>query len=420
MVVNGVSWPQMEVAPALYRVRLLNGCNSRFLNLSLKPVDPATGKAVGVSRAVWVTQPNGKVKLKRENVKELPFYQIGAEQSLLPKVVVVATGTATPLPGNGTIPKPLKGAHPDQALLMGNAERADVILDFRGLPNGTVIQMFNTAPDAPFGGFPAIPADPTTSGQVMRFVVNSTLLGTSPTDEIRALDGTLTNPTTRATPPESLALTPVEGVNTYPAGVANLNLVPRDHALLEEESLKICATVAPTGAIVHDPTATPNPANPGTCVVTGTATLAASVPFAPKAAVLGINGSSLAPQVTLWSDPIATNIKRGDTETWEFWNWTVDGHPIHVHEVKFKVLNREAFDPLTGALSGVVRPAEFTEAGWKDTVITYPGQVTRIAATFDLTGLYVWHCHIVEHEDNEMMVPYCIGGETAPGCNMVP
>ena len=297
---------------------------------------------------------------------------------------------------------------------MGNAERADVILDFRGLPNGTVIQMFNTAPDAPFGGFPDIPSDPTTTGQVMRFVVNSTLLGTSPTDEIRALDGTLTNPTAAATPPESLVLSPVEGVNTYPAGVANLNPVPRDHALLEEESLKICVTVAPTGAIIHDPTAEPNPANPGTCVLTGTATLAASVPFAPKAAVLGINGSSLAPKVTLWSDPIATNIQQGATETWEFWNWTVDGHPIHVHEVKFKVLNREAFDPLTGALSRVVRPAEATEAGWKDTVIAYPGQVTRIAATFDLAGLYVWHCHIVEHEDNEMMVPYCIGGETRP------
>jgi spore coat protein A, manganese oxidase len=421
MVVNGVTWPRMEVAPALYRVRLLNGCNSRFLNLSLKPVNPITGVPIGAIRTVWALQKNGKFKAKSETVKELPFYQIGAEQSLLPKVVRVATGAATPLPGNGTIPTPVNGAHPDRALLMGNAERADVILDFRGLPDGTVIQMFNTAPDAPFGGFPDIPSDPATTGQVMRFVVNSTLLGTSPTDEIRALDGTLTNPTTAATPPESLVLRPVEGVNTYPVGAINVNPTPRDQALLEEESLKICVTVAPTGAIAYDPAATPDPANPGTCLTTVTATLAASVPFAPKAAVLGVNGSSMAPKVTLWSDPIETNIDQGDTETWEFWNWTVDGHPIHVHEVKFKVLNREAFDPLTGALSGVVRPAEATEAGWKDTVIAYPGQVTRIAATFDLAGLYVWHCHIVEHEDNEMMVPYCIGDpQTAPGCRVVP
>ena len=70
------------------------------------------------------------------------------------------------------------------------------------------------------------------------------------------------------------------------------------------------------------------------------------------------------------------------------------------------------------ALQGPVLPAA-TEAGWKDTVIAYPGEVTRVNATFDKAGLYVWHCHIVEHEDNEMMVPYCVDnadGSPGPGC----
>jgi FtsP/CotA-like multicopper oxidase with cupredoxin domain len=49
-------------------------------------------------------------------------------------------------------------------------------------------------------------------------------------------------------------------------------------------------------------------------------------------------------------------------------------------------------------------------------VIAYPGEVTKVAATFDNPGLYVWHCHIVEHEDNEMMVPYCVGSQSANGC----
>ncbi len=415
MVVNGVTWPTQEVAPALYRFRLLNGSNSRFLNLSLKPVNPVTGKPVSVKRTAWVTEKKGKIKPKKEDIKELPFYQIGADQSLLPRVVMVATGTATPLPGNGTLPKPVKGPHPAQALLLGNAERADVILDFRGLPDGTVIQMFNTAPDAPFGGFPDIPADPATTGQVMRFVVRNALLGKSPTDELRAVDGTLTNPTTAATPPESLVLSPVEGVDTYPAGLTKT----RDQALLEEESRKVCVTQDPTLAISFDPTATPDPNNPATCVPTpGNPTPAASVPFAPMAAVLGINGMT-GGTVSLWSDPIQTIPAINATETWEFWNWTMDGHPIHVHQVKFKVINREAFDP-TGALSGVAQPAQATEAGWKDTVVAYPGQVTRIAATFDIPGLYVWHCHIVEHEDNEMMVPFCVGGDSAPGCGVVP
>ena len=68
----------------------------------------------------------------------------------------------------------------DQALLMGLAERADVLVDFRGLKNGTIIRMINTAPDAPFGGFPDVPADPATTGQVMQFRVNSALLGRVP------------------------------------------------------------------------------------------------------------------------------------------------------------------------------------------------------------------------------------------------
>jgi FtsP/CotA-like multicopper oxidase with cupredoxin domain len=75
------------------------------------------------------------------------------------------------------------------------------------------------------------------------------------------------------------------------------------------------------------------------------------------------------------------------------------------------VVNREAFDPINGTLSGVVIPPEATEIGWKDTVISYPGEVTRLNATFDIPGLYVWHCHIVEHEDNEMMVPFCVMNE---------
>ena len=182
----------------------------------------------------------------------------------------------------------------------------------------------------------------------------------------------------------------------------------------------MCATVSVSGTVSYDSTATPDPLNPGTCI-TRQGKLAKSVPFAPKAAVLGVNGSTTAPTVTLWSAPIVTNPALNSTETWELWNHTVDGHPIHLHLVKFKVVNREAFDPATGALSGVVNPPEATEAGWKDTVIAYPGQVTRVNATFDIAGLYVWHCHIVEHEDNEMMVPYCVGDKaTAPGCSVVP
>jgi len=108
----------------------------------------------------------------------------------------------------------------------------------------------------------------------------------------------------------------------------------------------------------------------------------------------------------MWDSPITETPTLGSTETWEINNLTVDGHPIHVHLVRFQVINRQLLDPLTLLPIGAVTAPQPAELGFKDTVIALPGQVTRIRATFDIAGLYVWHCHIVEHEDNEMMRPY--------------
>jgi FtsP/CotA-like multicopper oxidase with cupredoxin domain len=268
---------------------------------------------------------------------------------------------------------PVSGTFDEQALLVGPAERADVIVDFSGLADGTVVRMINTAPDAPFGGFPDVPADPATTGQVMQFVVDATL--NSPGGD----------PSTTAA---SLVL------DTNPGGVAKLGVpdAVQNLALLEEESALLCVTIdAVTGVIDLDTTSVPPDCNPDL----------GSVPFGPKAAVLGVDGS-LGGTVQLWDDPIAQNPKLNSVEEWELWNWSADAHPIHLHLVKFEVVNREI-------IGGAVRPPEPWEAGWKDTVIAYPGEVTRVKALFDIPGLYVWHCHILSHEDNEMMVPYCVG-----------
>jgi spore coat protein A len=99
-------------------------------------------------------------------------------------------------------------------------------------------------------------------------------------------------------------------------------------------------------------------------------------------------------------DPITETPLQGSTEVWEIWNYTMDAHPIHLHQVMFEVVERES------RMDAMVRPPELWELGYKDTVIAYPGEITRVKAYFDLAGLYVWHCHIVEHEDNEMMRPY--------------
>jgi FtsP/CotA-like multicopper oxidase with cupredoxin domain len=413
MVVNGVSWPKLEVAPAQYRFRLLNGCNSRFLNLALTVTNPADNTKA-TPKTVYVTKKNGKINRTVTPITELDFYQIGAEQSLLPQTTAIRTGFATALAGPGSIDEfrnvvnPVAAPSPQQALLMGLAERADVIVDFRGLPDGTIVTMINTAPDAPFGGFPDVPADPATTGQVMQFVVNSALLGASPTDELRdKATGAILNPTTAASNPEDLVVDPAALENFT---VAVTNPVPRELALIEEESALICADVDLAGNVVQLPDLTPVA---GACEDAAGNVHPTALPFAPKAAVLGTVDAAGVPTVTLWSDPIATNPNAdgsGDesAEQWNIWNFTVDGHPIHIHLVKFQVLGRSAI----GGGPSVVNTATGAQAwenGWKDTVISYPGEITSVAADFDINGLYVWHCHIVEHEDNEMMVPMCVG-----------
>jgi bilirubin oxidase len=125
-------------------------------------------------------------------------------------------------------------------------------------------------------------------------------------------------------------------------------------------------------------------------------------PFGPRHALLGTvaGGEGVAMG---WDDPITENPGVGDTEVWEMYNFTEDAHPIHIHEVTFDVVEREVIS------SGETRGPELWETGRKDTVIAYPGEITRVKATYDRAGLFVWHCHIVEHEDHEMMRPYMIG-----------
>jgi FtsP/CotA-like multicopper oxidase with cupredoxin domain len=99
---------------------------------------------------------------------------------------------------------------------------------------------------------------------------------------------------------------------------------------------------------------------------------------------------------------ITENPALNSTEIWELHNFTVDSHPIHLHQVQFQVLDRRPF----GGASSPPAPAE---SGFKDTVLAPPGQITRLKAHFDIAGRYVWHCHIIDHEDNEMMRPYQVG-----------
>jgi bilirubin oxidase len=294
MLVNGKTWPTLEVEPRRYRFRILNGCNGRFLLLKLVTGDPAARPASAA----------------------LSFTQIGAEGGFLPAPVEL------------------------DRLLIGPAERADVIVDFSGLPIGTALHLINEGPDEPFGGgeppgdFDT--ANPATTGQVMRFSVIP--LTTTDTSQI----------------PDQLPAPPKPGAPTFTRQVS-LNELGSTQPGFDGPIAALLGTLNPDG--------TGNP--------------------------LG------------WDAPITENVALGAVEVWEVYNFTEDAHPIHIHEVLLEVLAREPF-------GGAPRGPETWESGLKDTFIAYPGEITRVKALYDRAGLYVWHCHLVEHEDNEMMRPYRI------------
>ncbi|HZO85924.1 MAG TPA: multicopper oxidase [Verrucomicrobiae bacterium] len=244
-------------------------------------------------------------------------------------------------------------------LLISPAERADVIVDFTNVPAGTTVTLQNLGPDEPFGGgipdidFPA--ADPQSTGLVMQFRV---VASTGPD---------------LSTPADQLVLPP-----RAPLGTPQLT---RRLSLNEEDSATVTVRGTP-GRIKLD---------------------CAGEPFGPQAALLGIVAAGDQPIPLEWKDPITENPALNATEVWEIHNHTEDAHPIHVHQVMFEVLGRRSME------GGPERPPEPWERGAKDTVIAFPDEITRIKARFDIAGLFVWHCHIVEHEDNEMMRPYRVG-----------
>jgi spore coat protein A len=302
-MVNGKVWPFLEVEPRRYRFRMLNAANTSFFNLRLE-----VGSKPGPS-----------------------FVQIGADLGFLPRPVTM------------------------QNLLLANAERADVIVDFSAF-DGKDIIMTNDAPNPfPLGFLGNVT-------QIMQFRVRR---------KNNARD-TSRIPSTLPTPPE-FNLNRTRSVQT------------RDIVLSEETvTLPVPSGFCP----LHIPT------------------------------VLFAEGRP-------WHDPVITEPVAGTTEIWRFINSTAVAHPMHVHLANMRVLDRQAFDVDKFVANGEIAttgdrqsaaPNELNAP--KDTVRVDLGTITRALVNFDLPSdlpvtsgqrlRYVHHCHMLEHEDNDMMRPYNI------------
>lgn len=440
IVVNGKVWPTLQVAAQRYRFRMLNGADARTFDLELRALTAAEiNAALALGGYTAASQlPNeafrgGTAKTPKGTVtfpggRMLPFYQIGAEQGFLSKVVKIRTGTMMELPPGGD---PLSELEPspcvkqrvnakgvqvrapsnpqdplcERGLLIGNAERADVLVSFAALAPGTVARMINLGDDIPFNGFPLpdhsmFGPTPGSTDQVMQFEVVA--------DFGKDASGkTVLPPADHSTPIASLDLT---GVAEAALPAPSPGTAPHTLSLVENESSDMCASFDAAGNVN------------GIVLPKGTATdsscpgaLPNSVPYGPRITLLG-QMSGATPIDYMWEDPVTQAPMQNLVQEWDLYNFTPDAHPMHVHGVRFQVIERAGLqvDPNTGKAAipavetGPTYPRLATENGYKDSVVAWPGERTRIRAKFERTGLYAWHCHIVEHEDNEMMLPMCV------------
>ncbi len=377
MLANGTVYPEATVEARRYRLRVLNATQARFLNLQLYVDD---GSADGITLNAATLAPT--------NAKGPDFLVIGTEGGFLAKPVNVPSN----VPFN---PVTMKGS-----LLTGPAERWDILVDFSAFVGKKVI-LYNDAP-APFpmgdprnDYFPGAPKNPTitTPGfgpntrQIMRFnVVAATsvdppLAINTSTDLTAGIDPSLVG--TFTTSP----LPPPPGV---PVRILTLN---EDYDTW--------------GRLVQ---------RMGTNVQAGKG-----------------GGNTFGRN---YMDASTENPLAGSTEVWQIVNTTADAHPMHFHLVNVQVLQRQpynSFGPTAGTAmpnyNGPATGPEPTELGWKEVVKMYPGTVTTVIMRFDLpanpAGIasmpnslsptlgasgkeYVWHCHILEHEEHDMMRPLVV------------
>jgi spore coat protein A, manganese oxidase len=380
--VNGKAWPYLNVEPRRYTFLFLNGSNARSYEM-------AVSTSTGVN---------------------LPLHQIATDGGYLDKPALI------------------------NKLVIMPGERAMVIVDFKGLPAGTTAIIKNTA-KAPYPNGATV--NGRTTGRVMQFRVVPLTTADTSYDPVTAAP--LRSPMVRLVNPATGTVAPGVTVNK----IRQLTL---------NEVMGMPVTV---GGIAY-------PGGPLEILVNNTKYKGDSARNDPGGyqdfALLTVGGVA-----TYYSELP----QEGETELWEIINLTADAHPMHTHLTQVQIVNRQVFDtrkylnayalayggvvqdgfgpPLNynvpnadGALGGnpavspyvkgKAAPAALNEAGWKDTVRAMPGEVTRILVRYAPTDTpantaaadawypfdpnhghgYVWHCHIVDHEDNEMMRPLSV------------
>ncbi len=350
ITVNGVAWPKLDVEARTYRFRLLNGSDSRFYDLNL---------------------PEG-----------LDWHVIGSDNGLL-------DGPAVPV----------------QNLRIAPGERYDVIVDFAGLEGKTLtVENFEKGEGPIFN-------DPETTGQIMQFnVLDKVPSVLDPVNPQWKID-------LRPDPADTIPVWTKNADGTWSSSVGTTT-APGEHGLAIFEGLDNYGRLFPHLGTVNE----------------GSLLWAEDV----ETGLLNPTGEAEAAPAEI--------VKADEYTLFEIYNTTPDSHPIHLHGTEFQILERqkiawelveEPTDDLEGGqyltskfvdtngdglintdditLLGAPTPVAAYERGFKDTAIVDPGERILVVAKYDSAllndpisgsaGKYVWHCHILSHEDHEMMRP---------------
>jgi spore coat protein A len=385
ILVNGGLYPKAKVAAQRVRFRILNGAQARFFHLTLLAEDPANpGEA-------------------KPGAPGPAMYQVGTEGGLLPAVAVHDNTTKMRFSGPETV-----DPHGPFNLLLAPAERADVVIDFSGVAAGTSFILCNDAP-APFPGGDSR---------------NDFFTG----DESQVAEGG--SPSTRAGHgPDTRTLLKITVGPGRGEKLATDAWLRRLNGHLKANFL----TGNQPPLIIHggDPSV---PGFPYTGPVTRRLTL--NEDFDEYGRLIqrigtltseSTNNQGIPTWGLPYEAPATETPTAGATEIWQIFNLTSDVHPMHFHLVNVQLLQRQGFegDPTHYQLDGRPIPPDPNEAGWKETVRCNPGEVTTAAMKFDLPKLptremrravsprtggheYVWHCHILEHEEHDMMRPLIV------------
>lgn len=397
MLCNGVVAPVVEVEPRRFRFMLLNACNARFLNISMLQVQPNCEVVTDPKTLAPASQYDyvANIAVAAAPLPGPQIIQIGTEAGYLQAPVVFPGGFV-----------PFNPATFTGNLIIGCAERADFIIDFSAYAPGTEFVFYSDAP----GPFPAGPpsndyfaGNPATPAALLGSTIDTRNILRFRVKAGTVVDPQVGLPTLPPMDPPPLA-TPAAvagGPLTVPAGTPM-----RDLTLNEDFDAygRLRQTIGTT-----------------------------------KPALIG-KGFGLD-----YLAPATEVIAAGTTEVWRVFNLTADTHPIHFHLQDCQVISRQPFKVVSGRFTptGVARGPEPNEMGWKETVRMNPGEVTSVIFKWDMSAVpftvpfsdrpmgaaatiipqaneFVYHCHILEHEEHDMMRPLVITGVNPQRPNILP